>query len=104
MKRLDYPLSEVAIEEVSAIQDQLWQARPGRDLPFTEKVESVIDRLRALPESREARLELGADIRGVPLWRYVIFRRLAEDVLIVDMLFTGPATLRRLFEHTSSWV
>ncbi len=69
MKRLDFQLSEVAIEELSAIQDHLWHVRPGRDLLFTEQLESVIDRLRVFPESGEARPELGVGIRAVPLWR-----------------------------------
>ncbi|MCA3697327.1 hypothetical protein [Aquidulcibacter sp.] len=72
MKRLDFQLSEVAIEELSAIQDHLWHVRPGRDLLFTGQLESVIDRLRAFPESGEARPGLGVGIRAVPLWQYII--------------------------------
>ncbi len=49
MKQLNFQSSEVAIEELSAFQDQLWIDRPGRDLLFTEQLESVIDRLRVFP-------------------------------------------------------
>jgi hypothetical protein len=49
VKRFNFQLSEVAIEELSAIQDQLWLDRPGRDRLFTEQLESVIDRLRVFP-------------------------------------------------------
>ena len=96
MKRLNFQFSEVAIEELSAIQDQLWIDRPGRDLHFTEQLESVIDRLRVFPESGEARPELGAEIRAVPLWRYLIFYRLAEDVLIIEHVIHGARDIEAL--------
>ncbi len=96
VKPFKLQLSEVAIEELSAIQDQLWLDRPGRDLLFTEQLESVIDRLRVFPESGEARPELGAEIRAVPLWRYMIFYRLAEDVLIIEHVIHGARDIEPL--------
>ncbi|WP_284359585.1 hypothetical protein [Candidatus Phycosocius spiralis] len=73
MKRLNFQLFEVAIEELIAIQDQLWSIRPGRYVLFTQQLESVIERFRVFPESGEARSELRAGIRAVPLWRYIVF-------------------------------
>jgi toxin ParE1/3/4 len=96
MKRLSFQLSEVAIEELIAIQDQLWSNRPGRDVLFTEQLESVIERLRVFPESGEARPELGAGIRAVPLWRYIVFYRLAEDVLIIEHVIHGARDIEAL--------
>ncbi|MCZ8206851.1 MAG: type II toxin-antitoxin system RelE/ParE family toxin [Aquidulcibacter sp.] len=96
MKRLDFQLSEVAIEELSAIQDQLWQVRPGCDVLFTEQLESVIDRLRLFPESGEAKPDLMAGIRAVPLWQYMIFYRVAEDFLIIEHVIHGARDIEAL--------
>jgi toxin ParE1/3/4 len=48
------------------------------------------------PESGEARPELGVEIRAVPLWRYMIFYRLAEDVLIIEHVIHGARDIEPL--------
>jgi toxin ParE1/3/4 len=101
MKRHKYQISEVAIAELSLIQDLLWEARPGHDRLFTQKLEDIIDRLCVLPESGEPRPELGEGLRAVPLWRYMIFYRLAGDLVIIEHVIHGARDIVAAFSAFS---
>ena len=71
---------------------------PGAARRFRDRMLDRIDVLRTLPESAQPRPEFGADIRTIPIGRYIVFVRVTIRKVTILRIIHGARDLPRLLK------
>jgi len=87
-----------ALRDLEDIVARIATDDPSAAQRFRERVLARIAVLRAFPESAQPRPEFGADIRTIPIGRYIVLVRVVVPKVIVLRVIHGERDLPRLLK------
>jgi toxin ParE1/3/4 len=91
----DLVFRRAALRDLERIVLRIAADDPGAARRFRDRILDRIDVLRALPESAQPRTEFGANIRTIPIGRYIVFVRVAVPNITVLRIMHSARDLPR---------
>jgi len=88
-----------AWRDLDQINARIAADNPGAAQRFRANVLRRIGLLERLPESAQPRPEFGADIRTIPIGRYIVILRVVVAKVTVLRIVHGARDLPRLLRH-----
>ena len=89
-----------ALRDLEQIVARIAVDDPGAARRFRDRILARIAVLRDLPESAQPRPEFGADVRTIPVGRYIAFVRVVVPKVTVLRVIHGARDLPRLLKPT----
>jgi toxin ParE1/3/4 len=96
----DVVFRRAALRDLEQIVARIASDDPNAARRFRDRILARIAVLRDFPESAQPRPEFGADIRTIPVGRYIVFVRVVVPEVIVLRVIHGARDLPRLLKPT----
>jgi len=96
----DVVFRRAALRDLEQIVARIAIDDPNAARRFRDRILARIAVLRDFPESAQPRPEFGADVRTIPVGRYIVFVRVVVPKVTVLRVIHGARDLPRLLKPT----